>query len=123
MSAAPTHEIEVLLFELAGTVFGVDASQVLRIDRSGQRPRARPEASTPLGKPTGGTRALVFRAPGGDAKLRVDAVRGVRRAPAAALRRLPPASGAPPYAIGVWLDEGHSVVLVDLVELHLAKGA
>ncbi|MFZ5468352.1 MAG: Frizzy aggregation protein FrzB [Myxococcota bacterium] len=100
---APT--VDLLLFEVGGTVMGADASQVLRID-----------AVAPDKKRAAGARALVFQAEDGERFVAVDEVREVKTVNVTDLRRMPEATGAPPYAIGVWLDGARPVPLVDLVE-------
>lgn len=106
-------EIELLLFEVGGEVYGADASQVLRVDRAS--PSAR--AIGPLGRPSSGDRALVVRSGAGEVQLRVDRVLEVTGAEVGSLRRLPPAATHERYAIGVWLDRGRPVLLLDLAEL------
>lgn len=103
--------VEVLIFEVAGTRYGADASSVLRIDRRGDGP----EVGAPLGEPAEGKRTLVFAdAKGNEQRLRVDSIEGVRSVPQADLRRLPGVAIASPISIGAWLDAGHAVLLVDL---------
>ncbi len=120
-SSYTRSEIELLVFELGGAVFGADASQVLRIDRpvEGAGPA---QAPGPLGVATQGSRALVFKTEGGYGQLRVDGVRGVRQVAVDSLRRLPQAATAQPYAIGVWLDGDRPVLLIDLVEMVRHQG-
>ncbi len=103
--------VEVLIFEVAGTRFGADASSVLRIDRRG----ADSEVGSPLGEPLEGRRTLVFAdEKGRERRLRVDSIEGVRTVPQADLRRLPGVAIASPISIGAWLDAGRAVLLVDL---------
>jgi chemotaxis signal transduction protein len=115
-------EVEVLLFEVGGSLFGADASQVLRIDRpvaSAQEAQAAPGV---LGLARTAGRALVFRTPQGYGQLKVDAVMGVRPVPVDSLRRLPAAAATQAYAIGVWLDGDKPVLLIDLVEMNKTQG-
>ncbi|MHB8876520.1 MAG: Frizzy aggregation protein FrzB [Myxococcaceae bacterium] len=113
-------EVELLLFELGGALFGADASQILRIERP---PAGGPEEQPgPLGEAVVSSRALVFQTPEGLGSLKVDMVRGVRQVAIDSLRRLPPAAAAQPYAIGVWLDGDKPVLLIDLVEMHKKQG-
>jgi chemotaxis signal transduction protein len=118
--AAAGARVDILLFDIGRETFGADASQVTRIgpaDGSALSPEE-------LGPPAIGARALVFNAPAGTAgQLRVDSVRGVRSVPIDSLRRMPGPAGAPPYAIGIWLDGENTVLLIDLVELHRVKGS
>jgi chemotaxis signal transduction protein len=112
------EEVDLLFFEIGEELYGTDASQVLRIDRSLPDDPALPE----LGQLKRGGRALVFETPEGEGHLKVDLVRGVRAIPLAALRRMPTAAGAAPYAIGVCLDEVRPVLLIDLVETVKTQG-
>ncbi len=100
--------VDLLLFEISGQLYGADASQVLRIDRSGA-------------VATKDARALVVRTDSGEGRVRVDAVHGVSAVPVDALRRLPAAAAGVSYAIGVWLRRDHPVLLVDLLEMLKAK--
>lgn len=112
------NEVDVLFFEVGDTVYGTDASQVLRIER------ALPEdlVVEGLGALKRGNRALVFETEEGEGHLKVDVIRGVRPVPIVALRRLPPVASAAPYAVGVFLDEDRPVMLIDLVETLNAQG-
>jgi chemotaxis signal transduction protein len=111
-------EVDVLFFEVGDIVYGVDASQVLRIDRSHPEDLSLEE----LGPLKRGNRALVFDTPEGEGHLKVDDIRGVRPVSFMALRRLPPVAAAAPYAVGVFLDEERPVLLIDLVETLNAQG-
>ena len=111
-------EVDVLFFEIGERVYGTDASQVLRIDRSLPEDLSLPE----LGPLARGGRALVFSTPGGEAHLKVDAVHGVRPIPIADLRRLPPAVSAAPFTIGACLEDTRLVLLIDLVETAKTQG-
>ena len=106
------NEVDILFFEVGDTVYGTDASLVLRIDRSHPEDLELPD----LGPLKRGGRALVFDTPEGEGHLKVDAIRGVRSIPIMDLRRLPPVAGAAPYAVGVVLDQERPVMLIDLVE-------
>ncbi len=106
--------VDLLLFEVGGRTFGVDASQVLRVDR----PLPGAYALPGLGPLAEGGRALVFQAEEGEGQLRVDAVSGIRPVPADSLRRLPQvAATAGAYSIGVWLNGETPVLLLDLAEI------
>jgi chemotaxis signal transduction protein len=112
------NEVDVLFFEVGDVLYGTDASQVLRIDRS------LPDDLTVegLGPLKRGGRALVFDTPEGEGHLKVDAIRGVRPVPIVDLRRLPQVVAAAPYAVGVFLDQERPVMLIDLVETLNAQG-
>ncbi|WP_338866615.1 Frizzy aggregation protein FrzB [Myxococcus stipitatus] len=112
------EEVDILFFEVGGGVFGADASQVLRIDRSLPEDITLPE----LGRLHRGNRALVFDTPEGEGHLKVDAVTGVRSIPVTQLRRMPPTAGAAPYAVGVCLEEARTVLLIDLVQTARPQG-
>lgn len=116
--APEANEVDVLFFEVGDAVYGTDASQVLRIDRSHPDDLEVPE----LGPLKRGNRALVFDTSEGEGHLKVDAIRGVRPVPIMDLRRLPQVTGAAPYAVGVFLDEERPVMLIDLVETLNAQG-
>jgi chemotaxis signal transduction protein len=112
------NEVDVLFFEVGDTVYGTDASMVLRIDRSHPDDLELAE----LGALHRGNRVLVFETTEGEGHLKVDAIRGVRPVPIVALRRLPPVALAASYAVGVFLDEERPVLLIDLVETLNAQG-
>ena len=113
---AAAEQVDLLFFEVGSALYGADASQVLRIDRAQQDDFTLPD----LGALREGARALVFQLPEGEGHLRVDAVRGVRPVALNALRRMPPPAAAPPYAVGLCLDqdldEAQPVLLIDLAE-------
>jgi chemotaxis signal transduction protein len=117
-SSNELNEVDVLFFEVGDTVYGTDASMVLRIDRSHPDDLALDE----LGALNRGNRALVFETTEGEGHLKVDGIRGVRPVPIVALRRLPPVALAASYAVGVFLDEERPVLLIDLVETLNAQG-
>ena len=117
-SALGLDEVDVLFFEIGDTLYGTDASQVLRIDRS-LPDDLEVEGLGPLKR---GNRALVFDTPEGEGHLKVDAIRGVRPVPIVDLRRLPVVAGAAPYAVGVFLDQERPVMLIDLIETLNAQG-
>jgi chemotaxis signal transduction protein len=112
------EEVDVLFFEVGVHVYGVDASQVQRIERALPGDLVRPE----LGALHQGRRALVFDTPEGEEHLKVDVVRGVRAINVADLRRLPAAVTASSFAIGVCLEEARPVLLIDLVETAKTQG-
>ena len=107
-------EVEILLFGVGGSRYGVHPAQVLRLER----PSAAVQSVGPLGSTLEGTRVLVFRSPtGAGGQLKVDVVHGIRTIPIAQLRRLPVGLSPHDFAIGVWLDGNTPVLLVDLAEL------
>ena len=110
------EQVDLLFFEVGPSLYGADASQVLRIDRAQQDDFTLPD----LGALREGTRALVFQLPEGEGHLRVDTVRGVRPVALNSLRRMPLPAAAPPYAVGLCLDqdlaEAQPVLLIDLAE-------
>ncbi|MCY1022657.1 Frizzy aggregation protein FrzB [Pyxidicoccus sp. MSG2] len=110
--------VDILFFDIGHSLYGTDASSVLRIDRS------LPEDITlpGLGLPLRGHRAIVFDTPEGEGHLKVDAVHAVRSIPLNSLRRMPPTAGAAPYAVGVYLEEARAVLLIDLVETARTQG-
>lgn len=108
---AADDEIELVLFEVAGTRYAADLSQVRRVDVDDPAQ----SVGAPLGRPTRGHRALVFTSASGERRLAVDQVFGVSRVPVAALRRMPTAVHAAPYSIGAWLDGDSTILLIDLV--------
>lgn len=119
LEAEALRDVELLLFEIGGNVYGVDASQVVRIDRAG-KDALRPDT---LGALARGLRALVFETDEGEQQLAVDAVHGIRPVAVDTLRRLPAAVVTPPYAIGIWLDGEKPVLLLDLTETLKARKA
>lgn len=102
--------IQVLLVEVGSEIYGVDATQVLRIDRAERNAFAHPA----LGQLHRGSRALVFQTHSGEAQLKVDGVRGVAEVPLEQLRRFPPAATRSPLAVGLYLAEERPIVLIDL---------
>ncbi|WP_164014226.1 Frizzy aggregation protein FrzB [Pyxidicoccus trucidator] len=110
--------VDILFFDIGDSLYGTDASQVLRIDRSLPDDLTLPG----LGLPHRGHRAIVFDTPEGEGHLKVDAVHAVRAIPLNSLRRMPPTAGAAPYAVGVCLEEARAVLLIDLVETARTQG-
>jgi chemotaxis signal transduction protein len=109
----PLTEVDLLLFEVGGELFGTDAAQVLRISAADSEAVVLPNMEGSPDSP----RALVFGVPGSaprEAQLRVDVVRGVMQVQVGQLRRMPPAASARPWAVGLWLDGDRPVVLIDL---------
>ena len=112
--AAVVATVDILVFEVADTRFGVDASQVVRIDM----PLEDEAVGAPLGTPKKGRRALVFEGPdGSQRRLTIDLVHGIKSIALDQLRRLPPAAQHGQMNIGAWLDGDRAVVLVDLVSM------
>ncbi|WP_224241350.1 Frizzy aggregation protein FrzB [Hyalangium gracile] len=112
------EEVDILFFEVGEHLYGTDASQVLRIERSLPEDLSRVE----LGELKHGRRALVFSTEEGESHLKVDVVRGVRPIPVGDLRRLPPAVNAARFTIGACLDQARLVLLIDLVETAKTQG-
>ncbi len=107
--------IDLVLFEIAGSCYAADLTQVRRIDVDDPTE----SVGAPFGKPVVGRRALVFGGSGGlDLRLAVDKVMGVERVPFEALRRMPPAAQAPKATIGAWLRGDQTVLLIDLSTLN-----
>lgn len=103
--------VDLLLFEVGGVRYGVDATQVRRVGPV----HGPPSVGAPLGPPAAPRRALVFCRPDGrEERLDVDEVLGVRSVGVDELRRLPPLVQAPPLAVGALLDGDEAVLLVDL---------
>lgn len=102
--------IQILLVDVGATTYGVDASQVLRIDRAEASAFAHPA----LGHLLEGRRALVFHTNSGEAQLKVDAIRGVVPVTVDRLRRMPPAATRSPLAVGLYLSDERPIVLIDL---------
>ena len=105
------QEVDLLLFEVGGQLYGADASQVLRIERAGEQALAVPA----LGALARGGRALVVHTGAGEGQLRVDEVQGVHPVQVDSLRRIPPVARVTPFTIGVWLDGEVPVFLIDLI--------
>lgn len=119
---AEALEVDVLLFEIGGILYGTDASQVIRIDRANVD--AINEES--LGALREGRRAVVFEDHEGfEAQLRVDAVHGIHPATIQDLRRMPMAAQCRPFTQGVWLkisgEEVSPIILIDLLALAIAR--
>ena len=100
-----------MLFELNGTRYGADLTQVSRFDLF----NASASVGSPLGKPRLGRKALVIAGKGGqDWYLAIDSLFGVRTVPHEQLRRLPRVAMGGSISIGAWLDGDQAVLLVDL---------
>lgn len=117
-NALAEEQVDVLFFEIGDQVYGVDAGQVLRIDRA----LPQDPVVVELGELKRGNRVLVFSTPQGEGHLRVDGVQGVRPVLVTDLRRLPPAVSAAAFTIGACLDEARLVLLIDLVETAKTQG-
>lgn len=115
LTSDPVEGIDLVLFEIAGSRYAADLTQIRRIDVDDPTE----SVGAPLGKPATGRRALVFSGNGGlELRLPVDKVMGVERVPVDALRRMPPAAQAPKATIGAWLRGDETVLLVDLTTLN-----
>ncbi len=106
------ERVDLVLFEIAGTLYGADMTQVRRIARITDAV----SVGAPLGPPTQGHRSLVFGRPGErrEYQLPIDAVLRVESAHRDDLRRLPPGAGPSSFIIGAWLLDDQPVLLVDL---------
>ena len=106
--------VDILVFQVAGTRYAADASQVVRIDR----PLEEPSVGPLLGEPQVGNRALIFKTASGEfRRLDIDAVSGVKTVSIESLRRLPPPARVGEIPIGTWLDGDDAVLLVDLASM------
>ncbi|MBX7113024.1 MAG: Frizzy aggregation protein FrzB [Myxococcaceae bacterium] len=109
-----TSKVDIFLFELAGTRYGADAGQVVKVGHVEKET----SVGAPLGKPLKGGRCLVFHTEAGTAhRLDIDRAIGVREVPVASLRRLPSSAVANKAAVGAWLDGEQTVLLIDLPAL------
>lgn len=105
------NEIDLVIFEVAGSTWGVDLGQVRRIDVD----EPHESIGHPLGTPLEGKRALVFEMGRGvERRLAVDVVHGVSRVKITDLRRMPAAAHVAPFSIGAWIDGETPILLVDL---------
>jgi len=104
------ERVQILLVDVGSVTYGVDASQVLRIDRAEASAFAHPA----LGHLREGRRALVFHTTSGEAQLKVDAIRGVVPVAFDRLRRMPAAATRSPLAVGLYLSDDRPIVLIDL---------
>jgi chemotaxis signal transduction protein len=103
--------VEIVLFEINGTRYGADMSQVRRIDRFDSQE----SVGAPLGVPRVGKRALIFNPSGHrEHHLAIDSTSGVQRISSDALRRLPNAVQAAPFILGAYLDQDVAILLIDL---------
>ncbi len=110
---APVPSIDLVLFEIGGVRYAADLTQVRRIGQI----EYEQSVGYPLGKPSLGTRALVFTGRETEAQLAIDAVLGVHTVPIDDLRRLPLAvSTSSALTIGAWVNEGSQTVLI--IDLH-----
>lgn len=116
MSAAHALEpeaeevIQILVVGVGEEAYGVDATQVLRIDRAEGGAFAHPA----LGTLREGKRSLVFQTDNGEAQLKVDTILRVEAVPISRLRRMPPAATRSPLAVGLYLSDARPIVLIDL---------
>jgi hypothetical protein len=107
----PPAEVDLMIFEVAGDHFGVDLTQVLRIDTD----QSVASIGAPLGVPRVGRRAMVFRSSeGAERRLLFDSMVSTRKVATTDLRRMPKVAAAASFSIGVWLNGEQPVILVDL---------
>lgn len=108
MSAVAT--VEIVLFEIGGTRYGTDMTQVRRIGKSSEVELV----GLPLGAISQGKRALIFTAESHrEIGLPIDELLGVHSVPLDDLRRMPLVAQSP-FVIGVWIDRDRPILLVDL---------
>ena len=113
-----SDDINLVIFELAGTRFAADLSQVIRLDFYD----AACSVGAPLGPPRSGIKCLMIDTQDGkDWCLAIDTLHGVRSVPVEQLRRLPIVAQGGTISIGAWLDGQEAVLLVDLVAMTLAS--
>ncbi len=106
--------IALVIFELAGTRYAADLSQVIRLDFYDSRC----SVGVPLGPPRNGDKCLMIDAQDGrDWCLAIDTLHGVQRVPVEQLRRLPAVASGGNISIGAWLDGNQAVLLVDLAAM------
>lgn len=111
------EKIDLVVFELAGTRYAADLSQVIRLDFFD------PSCSVgaPLGPVRRGAQCLMIDTQDGrNWCLAIDTLYGVRSIGVEQLRRLPPAALGSPISMGAWLDGNEAVLLVDLVAMTVA---
>lgn len=102
--------VEIVLFEIAGTRYGADMTQVRRIGKASEVE----SVGRPLGSATKGKRALIFTPDGTrEVGLPIDRLLGVHTVPIDDLRRMPIAAPSP-FVIGAWIDHDQAILLVDL---------
>lgn len=118
--AEEPEELNLVIFELAGTRYAADLSQVVRLDFYD----ASCSVGAPLGPPRQGSKCLIIDAQDGrDWCLAIDTLHGVRSVPLEQLRRLPAIASFGAISIGAWLDGKDAVLLVDLVAMTLAASS
>ena len=108
------ERINLVIFELGGTRYAADLTQVIRLDF--YDPAS--SVGVPLGPPRSGLKCLMIDAEDGrDWCLAIDTLHGVRSVPVEQLRRLPAIAHGGAISIGAWLDGNEAVLLVDLVAM------
>ena len=114
MKTEVEEEVNLVVFELAGTRYAADLTQVVRLDFFDSAC----SVGSPLGAPRQGGKCLMIDAGDGrDWCLAIDALHEVRRVPVEQLRRLPVLAHGGTISIGAWLDGKEAVLLVDLVAM------
>jgi hypothetical protein len=112
------ESLNLVVFELAGTRYAADLTQVVRFDFYDSSC----SVGVPLGPPRIGSKCLMIDAQDGrDWCLAIDTLQGVRSVPIEHLRRLPVIAHGGAISIGAWLDGKEAVLLVDLVAMVLAS--
>ncbi len=114
MNVQVEEEISLVVFEVAGTRYAADLTQVLRLDFFDESC----SVGIPLGRPRSMSKCLMIDA-GDDTVwcLAIDTLHGVRSVPVEQLRRLPAVAQGGAISIGAWLDGSEAVLLVDLVAM------
>ena len=114
MNALEEESISLVVFEVGGTRYAADLTQVIRLDFFDPNFTV----GAPLGKARDGSKCLMIDAQDGrDWCLAIDTLHGVRTVPVEDLRRLPALAQGGAVSIGAWLDGREAVLLVDLVAM------
>ena len=106
----PSHEVDLVVFELGGRTWAADALDLVRVGSDGG------PARTGTAK---GRRSLVVRDAEEEIQVPIDRLRGFERVPVSALRPMPAfaRSLASPALVGAWLAPEEIVLLIDLQAL------
>jgi len=109
------REVDLVLFEVGGRVFGSDASEVMQVGRFDS---SAPVAAR-LGRPSQPRRVLWAKGVRGPVQVPIDRLVGFRRVSVGSLRRLPDfARGlAEPALVGFLVEGDTMLLLIDLEAL------